>query len=184
MPGTEGQRSTVTDGDYICVIPSQAVPNNTIPTSGPASQARIEGMDMIYKKRAGASEGLAYPMSVIYVKTQFGNVFLLPALEQASSVVANVGKIAFVFDPTATEIVFKLRPTPKQVQQANIADEVVVRAVATVAGPDPEPCPAPAAHQAGLTELNRGANPVPRFSPSPSVHYPLRNLLSWFQRGA
>ena len=91
---------------------------------------------MVYKKRAGTTEGLAYPMSVTYLKTQFGNVFIIPANEQACPAgnTVNNSKLAFVYDPTATEIVWKLRFEPKDLAESTIADEVVLRGVFAIAG--------------------------------------------------
>lgn len=128
MQGTEGQRSTVTEGDFICVIPQAVFPDNIVPSSGPASQARTT--QHVYKKRAGQQEGLVYPMSVIYLETNFGNCFLCPALEQAvpAGNTVNNGALSFMFDPTATGIVWKTRPERKDIYAKNIQDEAAIRA--------------------------------------------------------
>ena len=134
MEGGEGQMSTLQDGDFIAVIPQRIYPHIQVPTSGVASQVRITDTDMVYKMRRGTTEGLCYPMSVSFIKTTFGSVFLTPAMEQSTDLDANEGKLAFMFDPSATEIVWKRRFEPKRPMTLSALDQVLVRGVFAVAG--------------------------------------------------
>ena len=73
-------------------------------------------------------------MSVSYVETTFGNVYLLPGQKQYGLVNAHNGAIPFIFDPTATEVVFSMRPTTKDVYESNPNGEVLVFCRFAIAG--------------------------------------------------
>ena len=135
--GASGQRSSVEEGGFIAVIPQALMPNIIVPTSGVASQVRLtDERTMVYKRRIGQEEGLAYPMSPFCVKTQQGTTWILPGMEQArpSGNTANRGALAFMYDPMATQIVWKLRPEAKRVYAKNVSDETVMRSRYALAG--------------------------------------------------